>query len=410
MHRFEDSIRGDVDAGAVPRPIIFLHIPKTAGTSFLLMLQNTFGDRRVHRIRTVDESIQQQIDDIISTEMDQISCLTGHLPLHLLKHHLEKFQLFTILRDPIDRVTSLFRFLRLKSADELTRLELQPEFSFRDFLESRHPELYSQTNNGMVRMLCGEANVFNAFDTAGLDRDGGSEPLEMATKNLELMDFGLTEEIGPTLELAQALWRVPYSLSEYRENRTLKDLGGYDVQEIHQVVARNTLDLALYNKAREIYLARRPEVLRASGTAWNPLAVFHSPLNTDVSLGDIPGRRGFYEFEDIGLCWLQEGQPAELYFVGSPGMRTMTLHVHTLFVDYPVSSTTIAINGNAIEFELSPSSPRWHWLRIKQFEVRDGINKLEVVAPLFVAVKSVYPDTEDARRLGLAMSHVNLGD
>ena len=51
------------------KPVLFLHIPKTAGTSFLLMLQNTFGDSRVRRIQKIDEHIQETIKTILAAEM-----------------------------------------------------------------------------------------------------------------------------------------------------------------------------------------------------------------------------------------------------------------------------------------------------------------------------------------------------
>jgi hypothetical protein len=47
--------------------------------------------------------------------------LVEHLPIHLFRLHLHKFQAFTLLRDPVARVLSLYRFLKLREWSELTR-------------------------------------------------------------------------------------------------------------------------------------------------------------------------------------------------------------------------------------------------------------------------------------------------
>jgi hypothetical protein len=38
-----------------PKPVLFLHIPKTGGSSFLAVLGNVFGERRVKRLRSADK-------------------------------------------------------------------------------------------------------------------------------------------------------------------------------------------------------------------------------------------------------------------------------------------------------------------------------------------------------------------
>ena len=57
-----------VDAERLSRakPVLFLHIPKTGGSSFLTVLGNVFGERRVRRLRGADEMAQAQIDRLRS--------------------------------------------------------------------------------------------------------------------------------------------------------------------------------------------------------------------------------------------------------------------------------------------------------------------------------------------------------
>ena len=95
----------------------------------------------------------------VSTQFHAISCISGHLPLHRLAGYLDKFLLFTILRDPLERVLSLYRFTKFYP-EEYRRLGFPDNFSLGEFLQSRHPEVYGQTHDGMTRMLSGEP-LFN---------------------------------------------------------------------------------------------------------------------------------------------------------------------------------------------------------------------------------------------------------
>jgi hypothetical protein len=74
-----------------PKPVLFLHIPKTGGNSFLTVLGNVFGESRLRRLRSVDETAQAQIDRIVSDEIQDINCLVGHFPIHLFANSWIRF-------------------------------------------------------------------------------------------------------------------------------------------------------------------------------------------------------------------------------------------------------------------------------------------------------------------------------
>src|SRR3546814_1828458 len=58
--------------------------------------------------------------------MSQLSCLIGHLPVSDFSGHFDSFNVFTILRDPIERVISFYEFLHHASVEQLEALSLAP--------------------------------------------------------------------------------------------------------------------------------------------------------------------------------------------------------------------------------------------------------------------------------------------
>ena len=398
-----------LDTMARPRPVLFLHIPKTAGTSFLLMLQNAFSDNRVLRIHQVDRHIQEMIDGIVETKLDEIACLIGHLPIHLFESCLDRFQPFTVLRNPVDRVLSLFRFFKRHNQAELQRWGFLRAFTLEEFLSSRAPGIYGQVNNGMVRMLCGDRRLWDPKDQKFWSQDGDLDVMLRALANLEQLDFGLTEQMPQTLRLAQARWSIPYTLDEYRENATVPDSAGWNIAALHHIVALNTMDLTLYERARALFRQRLQALPPAAACAGaNPLAVFAPPLNQQVSVGDIPGRQGFHEFEPNGVAWLQADRTAGISFIGRDRPMRLRLHVCSVMDDYPFADLVVRVNQQAVNCRISPMNRRWVWLESDYFEARKGLNQISIEAPLSVLVTALDSQSLDNRRLGVALSHIAL--
>jgi hypothetical protein len=399
----------DPRSDASPKPVLFLHIPKTAGTSFLLTLQNVFGDAHVRRIRQVDDNIAATVDAIVADGLEGISCLAGHLPIHLFDTILDRFRPFTVLREPVGRVLSLYRFLRDGDPAVPRRLGLPPDFSLDAFLNWGHPEIYSQVNNGMVRMLCGDPQMVYPGNPLLWDISGHTDTLRQALRNLERIHFGLTEAMGTTLAVAQDAWGVPYALGEYHENSTVYDAAGEDIALIHRIIAMNTADLALYHRARALFQAR----LRAPGTmpiaGWDRLSVFAPRINQETVIGDIPGRSGFHEFEPDGLAWLHADRQAEIHFIATSDLMRLRLRAYCLIPHYPVGEIAISVNEVPLQTEVFHENEKWYWIETDHFETRDGVNRIAVRAPLFIPVTQLEPDSSDRRRLGIALSHLQIG-
>ena len=104
------------------KPVLYTHIPKCAGTSFVKLLRRWFGDG-YHKLN------QDETQDIILPRVEtrdqdgywlpNVKCIHGHFN-HGRGYGLPYFyreidQYFTILRDPFDLIVSMYFFAKGRS-------------------------------------------------------------------------------------------------------------------------------------------------------------------------------------------------------------------------------------------------------------------------------------------------------
>jgi hypothetical protein len=87
--------------------IVFLHIPKTAGQSVHAALANTFGEAAVCPAR-----VNEQLRLMSISELNRYQVFSGHFDWSLLDCLKGPRYVFTILREPMERVLSFYFFLR----------------------------------------------------------------------------------------------------------------------------------------------------------------------------------------------------------------------------------------------------------------------------------------------------------
>ena len=99
--------------------VIFLHIPKTAGQSVHSFLVHLFGQGAIAPARVNEQLIQLSIPQI-----RKYSVFSGHMDWAMLDCVERPRFVFTILREPTDRILSFYYFLR-SEAKKLTEEELK---------------------------------------------------------------------------------------------------------------------------------------------------------------------------------------------------------------------------------------------------------------------------------------------
>lgn len=94
--------------------LISIHIPKTAGTSFRLMLKQEYGEKGAVRLDLVDGAIRlenETLDKLILPPT--VRAIHGHMSFQDVRANfdLETIPVITWLRHPVDRVLSNYYYL-----------------------------------------------------------------------------------------------------------------------------------------------------------------------------------------------------------------------------------------------------------------------------------------------------------
>jgi len=94
--------------------LLFMHIPKTAGTSMRLLLEQFFTKKqRVYLYGGEPPGITlEAFRDLPTDEKEHVRLVYGHFRFGVHEWLPQKARYVTMLRDPVDRVVSLYYFYK----------------------------------------------------------------------------------------------------------------------------------------------------------------------------------------------------------------------------------------------------------------------------------------------------------
>jgi len=211
---------------------VFLHIPKTGGTSLHRALRFVYVG---HKIYTSPPDVRNP--EVIAEkikESGQVQLVRGHVDYGLHEHVRDSCRYFTMLRDPVKRVVSLFYDVKHWRGDtEVASMQLG------DYIESHHP---SYVRNDQVKRLAGD------------EEDRSDEELLTSAKtnlNRHITAFGLTERYDESLLVLRRLlgWsRYPLYIRG-KTNNHRPPLSSIDAGILKAIRHQNQLDISLYEFA-----------------------------------------------------------------------------------------------------------------------------------------------------------------
>jgi hypothetical protein len=224
--------------------LIFLHMPKTGGTTMHAILKRQY--RAENTFRTNPEQHWESLRvfrEFSDKEKSKIELITGHMRFGIHEHVEQPWYYLTFLRDPIQRVISYYYYI----------LGYQKHYLHQK-IKSENMSLEAVLEGGVSR----EFNNFQTRRISGQDRaDYGhcsNEMLDMAIKNIDqyFPVAGLTEKFDESLVLMSNLckWKFPYytKLNVGKNKPPRPNLSNKVMETIAQ---HNDLDIKLYDHASQ---------------------------------------------------------------------------------------------------------------------------------------------------------------
>jgi hypothetical protein len=229
-------------------PFLFLHIPRTAGTTFNGILERNFPPEAVLSLYTREDFAKNAVID--KARLDGVRLIQGHVlftDYDALTFYDAPVRAVTFLREPVSRVISEYFFLRTWPQQHLFSLLTRGNVSLADYVAGTHKLLRYKGSNFMTRVL------------SGMDPDSRPEAaLARAKANLRdrFAAFGLTADFDASLLLFADVLGLTDLLYERRNSLRRPEARRASPEERALVAARNTLDAALYRFAEELFAAR----------------------------------------------------------------------------------------------------------------------------------------------------------
>lgn len=251
------------------RALVFIHIPKAAGTTMHEVIARQFPQDAVFTLdgAKVRQSINE-FKNLPEEERRRIRCLMGHMPFGLHQYLPRPATYVTLVRHPVDRVISHYHYV-LRNAEHYLHHEVASRnMSLREYVSSGiSPEL----TNGQTRLISGVPEV----DTVTGDQAVSADVLETAKANLQdhFAAVGLTDSFDESLVLFKRLlgWgNICYVRRNVTRDRPSKEeIPGETIRVIEKF---NEFDLQLYGFAKERFedvIARRESSFRNELRAFN---------------------------------------------------------------------------------------------------------------------------------------------
>jgi hypothetical protein len=224
--------------------ILFLHIPKCAGTTLTEeIIKKNYSPRELLIFyERGTEALIECLQAMSRRKQKKIRCIAGHFAFGIHRYLTARPAVYiTLLRDPIERVVSHYYHTLRHQEHYLHQQVTEKNYSLKEYVRRG---LSKELNNGQTRILAGIGwGVEYGRCTRAM--------LEQAKENIEkhFAAVGISERFDVFLQhLAESFnWKIPvYEKRNMGAGRM--DKGEVDHETLEVIKEYNQLDIELYNE------------------------------------------------------------------------------------------------------------------------------------------------------------------
>jgi hypothetical protein len=244
--------------------VVFLHIPKCGGTTLHNMLRQWYQAENVHAERL------NRLYGYTAASLASSVVFSGHYDYYSTRLIPGPKRMISFLRDPMDRLVSLYNFHRAHSPTIIERNNLQlPRWANEHNIDTyfAHPTIreHPAINNSIVRYFSNMPQIAHILKGGSIKNVTLDDMLDQALRNLETFAFvGFMDQYSADMDrLAATLNQDPPA--EVRKYQVLDDLmdNNPDMRKIDKQkpnqASRDTMedlvayDRVFYARARELF-------------------------------------------------------------------------------------------------------------------------------------------------------------
>ncbi len=263
--------------------IAFVHIPKTAGSTLVTMLEDLYSPAQTYKIHYNGSRKQvRRLNAALKRQRDTLRIVRGHMDFAWSALMPPDTRFFTFLRDPVERVISHYYQYRRKQDSPIHALAMRSTL-----LQWVRDCGIDEMDNGQTRHLAGAMSLPVGKVSV--------KTLEQAKENLvnRFVVIGLTERFDESQILLHRAFGWPYRRYPKRRVGTNRVQRSEVSAEVLKAIEDcNRLDLGLYRFAAELFEKKVSEIDMASELAALKIAPeYVEPIAEPA--GSTPARRSF---------------------------------------------------------------------------------------------------------------------
>ena len=390
-----------------PDPMLFMHVPKTGGTSLTSLIESHYSvDQIMPRNYFGNDWIATKAVEDAASDIERFALLRGHYNAEVCKFAGPGRFRFTMLRDPVQRVMSLWQDWRTKSDENLATAIPQAkelilfcrEHTLEELLDSDLWMMQRHFHNGMTGQFTGWPERFDESD------------LDNALRTLAKFDLiGTTERMDDSMRaLCAAMgWNAPANAPRLNTRREDKRVDPALEAKIREC---NRFDLRLYEIARawsDRQLDRPASRVPARRRTARPAR--HVRVTMD---GPEPGT-GWHVREGLGgprvWRWTGPGRASTVDLDLAPHTEfSLEIRVISVIDQEILDGAQLFLDGVPLSWEHAGVDDGEQIMRAQVAESDQRRARLTIVVPRTISHAEVQPETEDERQKGLAVTSVVL--